>query len=279
MKKIFLAALIIILTGLGLYPFYYESKLKSFPELKTSYPALEIPAGTILMVFAHSDDEIGIMAQIAELRRKNPASLIKWYIVSDGGRGFVFWGSCGDLDKPACRLNEASKVADCAGIPHPKSLNLPDGKISETKNLDQYLLRHIPEFKAPDLKYVFTHDKRGLYGHPDHVAVYDAVSKILSGTEVPLISMALPDYFKKPRIMMGPGKNRMPETITHALELNPDLIKVKTCVAHAHASQKLILNLLFFKGLSAEAFFQATAREFLNSSFIPAQQQAPTSNQ
>lgn len=277
MKKFFVITLLVIVSFILIYPQYYKSQLQSIPELKISYPALAIEKGIILLIFAHSDDEIGIMAQVAELQRKNPNSIIKWFIVSDGGRGFVFWGTCGDLSKEACRLKEAASVAACAGIPAPRSLNLPDGDVSSTKNLSAHLLKEIPELTSPDLKAVFTHDKRGLYGHPDHVAVYDAVAGALQGRSVPLISMALPEYFKHPRIMMEAAKGREPEAITHALDLDQRSLDVKSCVVRAHQSQVVILNLLMFKGLSPEAFFGAAPREFLNSSFIPRKIQAPTS--
>jgi LmbE family N-acetylglucosaminyl deacetylase len=277
MKKTLIISLLMIVFLVLIYPFYYESQLKSIPELKKSYPSLSIEKGIILLIFAHSDDEIGIMAQIADLRRKNPESIIKWIIVSDGGRGFVFWGACGDLDKAGCRLKEAAKVALCAGLSPPRSLNLPDGRISSVKNLSTVLLKKIPELRSPDLKAVFTHDKRGLYGHPDHVAVHDAVAKALKGSEVPLISMALPDYFKQPKIMMEAGKGRHPEDITHVLDLNEEGLKVKKCVVSAHQSQLVILQLLMFKGLDADTFFKAAPREFLNTRFIPSKKQAPSS--
>ena len=277
MKRFLIISFVVIGMFIALYPLYYKSRLESIPELKKAYPSLEVPGGIVLLIFAHSDDEIGIMAQISELRRKNPDTRFKWVIVSDGGRGFVFWGSCGDLAKPACRLKEAAKVADCAGIPHPISLNLSDGSVAETKDLSLLLMEKIPELKSPDLKAVFTHDKRGLYGHPDHVAVYDAVARALTGTGVPLISMALPEYFKYPKVMMEAGKGRTAEAITHALDLNQTTLKVKSCVVGAHQSQVVILNLLMFKGLNADTFFQAAPREFLNSSFIPRKKQAPTS--
>lgn len=277
MKKILIIIVLVIVSFILIYPLYYMSQLKSIPELKKSYPVLSLDKGIILLIFAHSDDEIGIMAQVADLQRKNPENIIKWIIVSDGGRGFVFPGTCGELGKAACRLKEAADVAKCAGITAPRSLNLPDGDVSLTKNLADLLLKDIPELKSPDLKAVFTHDRRGLYGHPDHVAVYDAVARVLSGREVPLISMALPEYFKYPSIMMDPGKGRKPEEITHILDLDEAGLMVKNCVVRAHQSQVVILNLLMFKGLSPESFFDAAPREFLNSSFIPRKIQAPTS--
>lgn len=277
MKKFLIITLLVIVSFIVIYPQYYKYQLQSIPELKNSYPALTLEKGIILLIFAHSDDEIGIMAQVADLRRKNPDSIIKWIIVSNGGRGFVFWGTCGDLSKEACRLKEAAAVAACAGIPKPRSLNLPDGDVSSTKNLSALLVKEIPELTSPELKAVFTHDKRGLYGHPDHVAVYDAVTEALSGRPVPLISMALPEYFKHPRIMMEAAKGRSPEEITHALDLDQRSMDVKSCVVRAHQSQVVILNLLMFKGLTPESFFEAAPREFMNSSFILRKIQARSS--
>lgn len=269
MKKILLSFLGLVVVGgllfILLWPSRHKDNLRSMKEVRNSYPEVPVPLeGKIILIYAHSDDELATIAQVARLKRENPELSISWYLVSDGGRGLIWPGTCSDLSKQECRLKEAKKVAKCAGIEDPVSLNLPDGKVGEQENLESFLLDKIPELKSSDIAYIFTHDNRGLYGHPDHVSVYDAVKNISKKNKIPLITLALPDYFKEKIRLMGKAKTRHPRPITHALVLNEKDIDVKVCASNAHASQKLILNLLMFQGLKAREFFEASPREFLN---------------
>lgn len=259
-----LVTLTIILMIL-LWPSHHKENLRSMKELKLIYPAIPVPSeGRIILIFAHSDDELGVIAQVARLKRENPKLSVSWYIVSDGGRGFIWPGTCEGLSKQECRLSEAHKVAKCAGINNPVSLKLPDGNVSAEMNLEHFLLEKIPELKSPEVTYIFTHDNLGLYGHPDHVSVYDAVKSISKKNKIPLITMALPVSFREKIPLMGKAKTRDPMPVTHALVFNEKDIDVKICASNAHASQKLILNLLMFQGLEAREFFEASPREFLN---------------
>lgn len=269
MKKVLMALFLLIIISLSLmlvlWPARHEENLRSMQELKISYPSLPVPAeGKILLIYAHSDDELATVAQVARLLRENPKLTASWYLVSDGGRGLLWPGTCEGLTKQECRLSEAKKVAQCAGISQPTSLSLPDGKVSEKESLEEFLLEKIPELQATDLAYIFTHDNRGLYGHPDHVSVYDAVKKISGRLKIPLVALALPDYFKKKIRLTGKAKERPSLPITHALNMDPKDIDVKICASNAHASQKFIVNLLMFQGLSPREFFEASPREFLN---------------
>lgn len=245
----------------------YFKKLKSMPELKNFYPQLKSPqSGTVLMIFAHSDDELGVIAQIKKLKEQNPMLKIKWYIVSDGSQGFIFPGACGEMTNQQCRMKEAQKVSDCAQISLPINLGLLDGSLSQMSDLSLFLQEKIPELHQEDLDLVFTHDNRGLYGHPDHIAVYNAVKKILMEREVALVSMALPEYFKKRLPVLEHVSHLESFPITHGLELLPDDIKAKSCAIKAYKSQRHVLDFMMLQGLSAEEFLQAVPREFMNVS-------------
>lgn len=267
MKKVLLV--ILVVTALiAAWIFWRRAShlddLKSLSELKKDYPEFTLQgAGTVLMIFAHSDDELGTIALAARLKKNNPALKFKWIIVSDGGRGFVFPGACGELSKKECRIKEARSVADCADLPHPTSLNLPDGSVKETPQLSEYLLTKIPELTSPDLRAIMTHDNRGLYGHDDHVAVYDAVMAAMKGRSVQIVSMALPEFFLGQMKILAAAKKRSPMPITHAYKLSTEDIELKKCAAQSHQSQKLIIEGLLFKGLGASEFFHAAPREFL----------------
>lgn len=272
MKKIIIIFFVLIaVTVVSLKSFVdywkdeHKKNLRSMKELSLEYPQLPIPArGIILLIYAHSDDEIATIAQVARLKRENPGLIFKWYIVSNGGRGFIYPGSCTGLTKEECRYNEARAVAECAGIAAPTIIGLPDGEISDEKNLASLLHSKIPELSSTDVKFIFTHDNRGLYGHSDHIAVYDVVKERARLKNIPLVTLALPQYFKDGLILMGKAREREAATITHSLNLNEVDISVKVCAVEAHQSQKLLMNLLMLQGLGAQEFFENSPREFLH---------------
>lgn len=242
---------------------YMKGKLSSMPELKNEYPAMPSwNSGTILMVYAHADDELGVVAEVARLQRQNPALKFKWVMVSDNAKGKIVPGSCGKKSKAECRLLEAKKAADCMGIPAPTSLGLPDGGLHKVSDLARFIEEKIPEFHDPDLRAVFANDFRGLYGHADHVAVHDAVAEILEGSGVPLIGMAVPKFIGTHLPMRAPGKFRKPMPITHAVDLSKEDAVLKGCVVRAHKSQYMTLRILMLQFLRPEDVYTWAPREF-----------------
>ena len=267
MKHLLLIFVMILITlpseAFGFWNLYMKKKLQNMPELKKNYE--EMPtwnSGTVLMVYAHADDELGVVAQIAKLQRENPRLKIKWVMVSDNAKGVTFPGSCRKKKKAQCRLDEAKAAARCMGIPEPVSLNLPDGGLHKVEDLGSFILERVPEFRAPDLRAVFANDYRGLYGHADHVAVHDAVAEILKGSNIPLIGMAVPDFINSRLPMRSPGRERERMPITHALDLTPEDAALKGCVVRAHKSQILTLRVLMLQFLRPENVYVWAPREF-----------------
>jgi LmbE family N-acetylglucosaminyl deacetylase len=265
MKKLFVLSLALLITSpaFGFWSRYVKKQLKNMPELKHEYPVLpNWETGTILMVYAHADDELGIVSQIAKLQKENPALKIKWVMVSDNAKGVTFPGTCRGKTKAKCRLDEAYKAARCMGIPEPISLNLPDGGLHKIPDLAQFIRDHVKEFDDPELRAVFANDYRGLYGHADHVAVHDAVAEIMREKDVPLIGMAVPDFIQSRLPMRSPGKDRERMPITHALDLTPEDAQLKGCVVRAHRSQILTLRLLMLQLIRPEDVYTWAPREF-----------------
>lgn len=243
-------------------------KLSNMPELFETYPAVPSwESGTVLMIFAHADDELGIVAQVAKMQRENPNLKIKWVMVSDNAKGVTLPRTCGKLGKAQCRLKEAREAAKCMGIPAPISLNLPDGELDLIPDLAAHLEENIPELNAPDLRAVFANDFRGLYGHADHVAVHDAVSEILKYKNVPLIGMAVPHFIQSRLPMRAPGKYREQPPITHALDLTPEDALLKGCVVRAHRSQWMTLRILMLQTIRPEDVYTWAPREFFTIFF------------
>lgn len=233
------------------------------PELKSDYE--EMPSwssGTVLMIYAHADDELGVVAEVARLQRENPALKFKWVMVSDNAKGKIVPGSCKGKPKAECRLLEAKKAAQCMGIPEPISLGLPDGGLHKVPDLAKFIEDRVPELHAPDLRAVFANDYRGLYGHADHVAVHDAVASILKGSGVPLIGMAVPKFIGKHLPLRAPGKFRKPMPITHVTDLSKEDAELKGCVVRAHKSQYMTLRILMLQFLRPEDVYTWAPREF-----------------
>jgi len=246
-----------------LWPSVLKSRLRAMPELAAEYPSLPSwQTGKVLMVFAHADDELGVVAQVARMMRDNPELEVKWALVTDSGKGFTFPGSCKGRSAAECRLDEARAVARCMGIPEPVSLDLPDGGLADIVDLATLLREGIPELDAPDLRAVFTNDNRGLYGHADHVAIHDAVAAVLAGRDVPLVSMALTEAFHALLPMKEPGASRPRMPITHAYDLQPRDVELKACTFAAHASQVITLRLQMMLGIQPRDFFTWAPREF-----------------
>jgi LmbE family N-acetylglucosaminyl deacetylase len=242
---------------------YMKGKLSSMPELKTEYLAMPSwNSGTILMVYAHADDELGVVAEVARLQSENPNLKFKWVMVSDNAKGKIVPGSCGKKSKAECRLLEAKIAAQCMGIPAPTSLGVPDGGVDKVQDLARFIEDRIPEFHDPDLRAVFSNDFRGLYGHADHVAVHDAVAEIMKGSGIPLIGMAVPNFIGSHLPMRAPGKFRKPMPITHAVDLSHEDAILKGCVTRAHKSQYMTLRILMLQFLRPEDVYTWAPREF-----------------
>jgi LmbE family N-acetylglucosaminyl deacetylase len=246
-----------------MWPSFLTSRLRAMPELAAEYPPLPSwETGKVLMIFAHADDELGVIAQVARLQRDNPALEVKWVLATDSGEGFTFPGRCRGLTAAECRLEEARAVARCMAVPDPVPLGLPDGGLADVPDLAGLLRLEVAELNAPDLRAVFTNDNRGLYGHADHVALHDAVTDVLTGRDVPLVSMALTETFHALLPMKEPGASRPRLPITHAYDLGPEDVELKACAFAAHASQVITLRLQMMLGVRPRDFFAAAPREF-----------------
>jgi LmbE family N-acetylglucosaminyl deacetylase len=249
-------------------PLLSTEELAAMPELKSSYPDLpQDPDGDIFLIFAHADDELTILGQIAWIHEHEPTRPIHWILVSDSGKGHTLPWKCGDLSKVECRASEAKASADCAGIEHPRFLGFPDGGLPQVADLKTPIAAAIDDLRqGRPVAAVYTHDDTGLYGHPDHLAVHDAVLPIAQERHIPFVTIALPELFKsKIDLSTTAAKNRVQPPITQKLDLDADLQTKLVCATNAHASQGILLWTMM-GGHSAETFYSVVPRQFFNLS-------------
>jgi LmbE family N-acetylglucosaminyl deacetylase len=82
-----------------------------------------------------------------------------------------------DPDLKKIRTKESENVANILKINTPIFGDFPDnGVVDHKEELTSYIKQQIEKFK-PDL--VITYDESGGYGHPDHIAVSQAVTSLL----------------------------------------------------------------------------------------------------
>jgi LmbE family N-acetylglucosaminyl deacetylase len=244
--------------------------LRAMPELSQSFPELSLPTGTstgaLVAIFAHADDELTLLAQMASLQHRYPERPFYWILVSDSGKGRIQEGKCVGLSPALCRALEVRRAAECFGLAAPYFMNLPDGGLEEISSAElaqsiQALLKALLGDQSPAL--ILSHDPAGLYGHADHVAVYDAVEILRTEQKFPLVTVALPDFLKRHLPRRPPGSGRELVSITHQYTLRSQDIDRLECAFRAHASQSPTLAQLLF-GLEPREFFEAAPRHFLH---------------
>ncbi len=128
---------------------------------------------TILAIFAHPDDEIGVGSSLAHY---SDAGVFT--VLACASRGEVATIYCEDCATPDTLADVRTHELECAvrsiGIGQLRWLGWPDGGIAglpRERAIGQVvsLIREI----RPDV--LLTHPENGLYPHPDHLAVWEIV--------------------------------------------------------------------------------------------------------
>lgn len=138
---------------------------------------------SVLIIFPHPDDEaLSLSGTITKLVENN--TKVNWIILTRGERGT----SDAHLDESlgSIRTKEAQDVATILKIMPPIMSDFPDNGVVDKKDeLKAYLKQQIGDLK-PDL--IITYDESGGYGHPDHIAVSQAITTLLK-TDFPEIHL------------------------------------------------------------------------------------------
>ncbi len=161
----------------------------------------------LLVIYPHPDDEAltvgGLIRRLADEKKE-----VVLLVLTKGERGNE--GAKYDESLKAVRMEELNKVAKILGISKIIQYDFGDNALVDKKSLlEKPILQAIQEEK-PDL--IFTYDRSGLYGHPDHIVVSDIVNKLLKSNfpKIKLFSPSLPEKhykFIKLPIHMANDKN------------------------------------------------------------------------
>ncbi len=129
----------------------------------------------VMLIFPHPDDEVLTAGGLIG-RLRAQGSQVVLVIFTLGERGTPDGNL--DVSLKETRELEAEKVAKTLDISELIQKDFGDGELmSKTSELEIYLDDLIRSQK-PDL--VITYDQSGLYGHPDHIAVSQVVTHLLS---------------------------------------------------------------------------------------------------
>lgn len=234
-----------------------------------SYESLpEVPAfdGDLFMIFAHADDELLTLSYAARMQKLYPKKAVHWILVSDSKKGLIIPTACGTKSAADCRSSEAQKAAACVGLKNPIEMKLPDGDVANVKDLEKELLKVIKKHTKNKVGLILTHDFTGVYGHADHIALHDTVSKIAAENKWPVLTAGIPPEFRKHIKMRGSaGKGREDVPVTHIFKLDEELKKQMTCAIEAHDSQKFLLWLMR-KFMTTEGYLDRIPLQFYNLS-------------
>ncbi len=131
------------------------------------------PTHTILAIFAHPDDEIGVGSTLAHYSDAGIRTVL--VCATRGEAATIFCEDCATRETlPQVRTAELECACDHLGISELRWLDWPDGDIGNLPRVEAVgqivqLIRGI----QPDV--ILTHPEHGLYPHPDHLAVWEIV--------------------------------------------------------------------------------------------------------
>ncbi|MGC8780701.1 MAG: PIG-L deacetylase family protein [Anaerolineae bacterium] len=130
---------------------------------------------TILAIFAHPDDEIGVGSTLAYYSDRGVRTVL--LCATRGEAATIYCDDCATRENLA-QVRTAELECACAhiGIHELRWLDWPDGGV---KNLPREqaigeLVRHIRDIRP---HVILTHPEHGLYPHPDHLAIWEMTSQ------------------------------------------------------------------------------------------------------
>lgn len=131
------------------------------------------PSFTILTIFAHPDDEIGVGSTLGYYSDAGVHTIL--VCASRGEVATIFCDDCATRENLAeVRTRELECACAHIGIQELRWLDWPDGGI---KNLprEEAVGQVVALIRELRPQIVITHPKHGLYPHPDHLAIWEIV--------------------------------------------------------------------------------------------------------
>ena len=138
---------------------------------------------TILAIFAHPDDEIGVGSTLAYYGEAGVRTVL--VCATRGEVATIFCDDCATRENLAeVRTRELACACGHLGISELRWLDWPDGGVNTLPRPEAVaaIVRQIREVR-PDV--ILTHPKDGLYPHPDHLAVWEIVREAFDAAADP----------------------------------------------------------------------------------------------
>jgi LmbE family N-acetylglucosaminyl deacetylase len=126
---------------------------------------------TILAVFAHPDDEIGVGSTLAHYAGAGVRIVL--VCASRGEAATIYCDECATRENLAeVRTHELECACAHLGVPELRWLDWPDGGIA-TLPRGEAVGRVVALIREVRPQVIITHPENGLYPHPDHLAVWE----------------------------------------------------------------------------------------------------------
>ncbi len=128
---------------------------------------------TILAIFAHPDDEIGVGSTLAHYGAAGVRTVL--VCATRGEAATIYCEDCATRENLAeVRTRELECACGHLGIGELRWLDWPDGGVSALPRAAAIgqIVRQIRDVK-PDV--ILTHPEHGLYPHPDRLAIWEMV--------------------------------------------------------------------------------------------------------
>lgn len=171
--RMFLKITVIILlsavTLLSFFVLYLRYQLKKHRQPQVVHQTFPLPAATrtVMIIFAHPDDEIAIAGTLAQMKQQNDLQIVGVYLTA-GEAGKT--GGLVPKEKLAeTRMQELQNAGQILGFQELEMLGFPDSGLKNiSPDTAKAALLTVIERYRPQVIISFD-DKVGLYGHPDHL--------------------------------------------------------------------------------------------------------------
>lgn len=141
------------------------------------------PSQTILAIFAHPDDEIGVGSTLAHYSDAGVRTVL--VCATRGEAATIFCEDCATRETLAqVRTRELECACGHLGIGELRWLDWPDGGVKDLPRAEAVgqIVQIIREIRPA---VILTHPENGLYPHPDHLAVWEIVREAFDAAADP----------------------------------------------------------------------------------------------
>ncbi len=145
--------------------------------------AVTQPSITLLAIFAHPDDEIGVGSTLAYYSDAGVRTVLA--CASRGEAATIYCEDCATHETLAeVRTRELECACQHLGISELRWLDWPDGGIKDLPRPEavRQIIALIREIQP---QVILTHPENGLYPHPDHLAVWEIVREAFTAAADP----------------------------------------------------------------------------------------------